>query len=102
VRCFAGDVAPAGDSPGVGDWACTAKTVASPIAKERVRNLLVMTARVSKPGDYSQCISSGQQISAQKTANDVTPAASDTSDLTEPKTRKFLRRVRLIPKAFAS
>jgi hypothetical protein len=60
---------PAGDSPGVGDCAWTAQAVASPIAKKRVRNLLVMEASLNKPRDYSQRISSEQTpFSAQKTA----------------------------------
>jgi hypothetical protein len=70
VRCFAGEGAPAGDSPGLGDWACTAQTLTNPIAKKRVRNLLVMEASVNKPRDYSQRISNEQtRFLAEKQAN---------------------------------
>jgi hypothetical protein len=65
VRFFG---APAGDSPGAGDCACTAQALASPIAKMKVRNLLVMETSVNKPRDHSQRISNEQPnpLSAQK------------------------------------
>jgi hypothetical protein len=40
--------------------------LAQPIAKKRVRNLLVMEASVNKPQDYRQRISNEQPFSAQK------------------------------------
>ena len=76
VRCFAGGGAPAGDSPGVGDCACTAQAVASPIAKKRVRNLLVMEASVDKPPDYSQRISNEEPILSAETSRRLNFAPS--------------------------
>ena len=95
VRCLPGGGAPAGDSPGVGDCACTAQVVASPIAKERVRNLLVMKARVNKPRDYSQRISNEQPIfcteKQQTTATSDLGSASDSGGLTEPGIQNWRR-----------
>jgi hypothetical protein len=76
VRCFAGGGAPAGDSPGVGDCAWTAQAVASPIAKKRVRNLLVMEASVDKPPDYSQRISNEEPILSAETSRRLNFAPS--------------------------
>jgi hypothetical protein len=76
VRCFAGGGAPAGDSPGVGDCAWTAQAVASPIAKKRVRNLLVMEASVDKPPDYSQRISNDEPILSAETSRRLNFAPS--------------------------
>jgi len=106
VRCFAGEGAPAGDSPGAGDCAWTAQAVASPIAMKRVRNLLVMKASVNKPPDCSQRISNAQPIfcaeKQQRIPTSHPSRASETGRLTEAKIRRLPRRLRLTPKAFAS
>jgi hypothetical protein len=51
----------------VGDWACTAQALASPIAKTRAKNFVVIAASVNNPQVCSQCIS----------ANDRTPERGD-------------------------
>jgi len=80
--------APAGDSPGVGDCACTPQALASPIAKTRVRNLLVMEPSVNKLRGDSQRISDEQPIfraeEKQTTATSLPAAPEISRGMTEP------------------
>jgi hypothetical protein len=60
-RCFAGD------SPGLGDWAWIAQTLATPIARKRVKNLLVMQSSLTKARAYSQPFPVGNRFQYGKT-----------------------------------
>jgi hypothetical protein len=72
VRCFVGDGDAAGDSAGLGDWACRTEMLAMAITEMSARNLVVITPSVEKRSDCSQwiCDEAGNVIETHEHTGD--------------------------------